>query len=171
MRKMSIGLWVLMAATACFAQAGTERSDKQTEPDLSGTWILDKAKSQKVEAEQFTLVIVQFGPEIKITEKSLNGGRESLNEIIYYTDGRSDLDTSEGDRYQKIKIRWKGNTLLKENNYITTGARFEMVLTEEWKLSKDKKSLTRTIVNRQKISMNATLIPRLTRKYVFTRSS
>jgi hypothetical protein len=171
MRKVLIGLWVLIAATACFAQAETERANKQTEPDLSGTWVLDKSKSEKVAADRFTLVIVQFGPEIKITEKSVKDGRETINEIIYYTDGRSDSDTTEGDRYQKITVRWKGNTLIRENNYTTTGTRFEMVSTEEWKLSKDKKSLTRTNVNRQRVSMNATLIPRITRKFVFTRSS
>ena len=171
MRKGFVSLWMLITVTVCFAQAETERADKQAKPDLSGTWILDKSKSRKVEADHFTLVIVHREPEVRITEKSVKDGREMIKEIIYYTDGRSDSDTTQGDRYEKIKIKWKGNTLIRENIYTTTGVKFEMVSTEEWKLSNDKKSLTHTFVNRQKISMNQTLIPRMERKYVLTRGS
>jgi hypothetical protein len=171
MRKVIICLWVLMTAVACFAQAERERADKPSPPGLSGTWVLDKSKSPKVEADEFTLVIVHREPEIRITEKLLENGRELVNESIHYTDGRSDSDSAEGDRYQKVKIRWKGDTLIRETIYTTGGTRFEMVSTEEWKLSKDNKTLTRTIVSRQRISMNETLIPRLVRKYVFKRIS
>lgn len=171
MRKVIIGLWVLITAASCFAQADTERADKQALPGLSGTWVLDKSKSPKVDADEFTLVIVHREPQIKITEKSVKDGRELINESIHYTDGRSDSDTGDGDRYQKVKIRWKENTLIKENIYTTTGARLEMITTEEWKLSKDNKTLTRTVVTRQRVSMNQTLIPRIERKYVFKRSS
>lgn len=117
------------------------------------------------------MVIVHREPEIRITEKSVKDGREVTNESIHNTDGRSDSDTGEGKQYSKVKIRWRGETLVKENIYTTTGVRFEMVTTEEWNLSKDSKFLTRTIVSRQKISMNETIIPRVVRKYVFTRSA
>lgn len=166
-----IGLWVLITAATCLAQAETQSADEQARPGLSGTWILDKSKSPKMDADEFTLVIVHREPEIKITEKSLKDGRELINESVHYTDGRSDSDNSEGDRYQKVKIRWKGDTLIRESIYTTRGTKFEMVTTEEWKLSKDNKTLTRTVVNRQRISMNETLIPRMTRKYIFRRIS
>lgn len=171
MRKVAIGLWVLITAATCFAQAETQRADQQARPGLSGTWILDKSKSPKMDADEFTLVIVHREPEIKITEKSLKDGRELINESTHYTDGRSDTDSAEGERYQKVKIRWKGDTLIRESIYTTSGMKLDMMTTEEWKLSKDKQTLTRTIVSRQRVSMNETLIPRIVRKYVFKRSS
>lgn len=170
MRKAIFSLWLLIAATTCFAQTETERSNKQWKPDLSGTWLLDKSKSREVDADHFTLVIVHLEPEIRITEKLEKDGRRWTKELVHYTDGRSDTNIEQGEHYSKTKIRWQGNTLVREQLHTSFGVKFEMVTTEEWKLSKDNKSLTRTIVNRQKISMNETIIPRLVRKYVFTRS-
>ena len=172
MRKVIISLWMFIAVTGCLAQAATrEGSNKQAKPDLSGTWILDKSKSHQVDADHFSLVIVHREPEIRITEKSVKDGHEAANQSIHYTDGRSDSDTGKGQLYSKIKIRWRGGTLVRENIHTTTGVRFEMVTTEEWNLSKDSKSLTRTIVSRQKVSTNETIIPRMVRKYVFRRIS
>lgn len=171
MRKASIGLWLFIAATTCFAQAEIERSNKQARPDLSGTWVLDKSKSPAVDADLFTLVIVHREPEVRITEKLLKDGRELKKESVHYTDGRSDSSVTKGQHYSKTKIKWQGKTLVIENIHTSFGVRLEIVTTEEWKLSKDNNSLTRTVLNRQKISMNETIIPRIVRKYVFTRSS
>lgn len=171
MRTVFISCWIFIAATLCFAQAETRGANQPARPDLSGTWILDKAKSQKVDADNFTLIIVHREPEIRITEKSLKDGRELSNEVVHYTDGRSDSDTADGAHYAKVKIKWQGKTLVRENIHTTSGVKFEIVTTEEWKLSKDHKSLTRTIVSRQKISTNETIIPRMERKYIFTRSA
>ncbi|MGI9107028.1 MAG: hypothetical protein ACR2G4_12365 [Pyrinomonadaceae bacterium] len=171
MRKVIISLWMFVAVTVCFAQADMERSTKHSKPDLSGTWVLDKSKSHKVDADHFNLVIVHREPEIRMTEISVKDGRELTNDSVHYTDGRSDSDTAKGIQYSKIKIRWRGETLVRENIHTTTGVRFEMVTTEEWKVSKDSKSLTRTIVSRQKTSTNETILPRMEKQYVFTRSS
>lgn len=171
MRKAVISLWMLIAATICFAQSETGRSNKQSKPDLSGIWLLDKSKSSSVDADHFTLVIAHLEPEIRMTERLVKDGRQWTKEFVHYTDGRSDANVTKGEHYSKTKLKWQGNTLVREHLHTTFGVKFEMVTTEEWKLSKDNKSLTRTIVNRQKVSMNETIIPRLVHKYVFTRSS
>jgi hypothetical protein len=162
---------MFIAVTVCFAQAETQSANKQAKPDLSGTWILDKAKSPKVDADKFTLVIVHREPEVRITEKLLKDGRELIKESVHYTDGRSDTYVTKGEHYTKIKIKWQGKALVVENTHTTFGMKLEIVTTEEWKVSNDNKSLTRTVANRQRVSMNETIIPRIESKYIFTRSS
>jgi len=171
MRKALVSWWMFIAAMVCFAQAETQNSNKQGKPDLSGTWILDKSKSPKVDADKFTLVIVHREPEIRITEKLLKDGRELIKESVHYTDGRSDSDIAKGKDYSQVKIKWQGKALVIENAHTTSGTRFEIVTTEEWKLSNDNQSLTRTVANRQRVSLNETIFPRIERKYIFTRSS
>jgi hypothetical protein len=162
---------MFISATVCFAQTESPGSNKQTKPDLSGTWILDKSKSPKVDADKFTLVIVHRGPEIKITEKLSKDGRELVKETVHYTDGRSDSYVAKGKDYSQVKISWQGKALVIENTHTTTGTRFEIVTREEWKLSNDNKSLTRTVANRQRVSLNETIFPSIVSKYIFTRSS
>jgi hypothetical protein len=171
MRRVIPALWMFISVSVCFAQTERPNSNKQNRPDLSGAWILDKSKSPKVDVDRFTLVIVHREPEIRITEKLLKDGRESIKESVHYTDGRSDSYVTKGKDYSQVKIRWQGKALVIENAHTTSGTRFEIVTTEEWKLSNDNKSLTRTVANRQRVSLNETIIPRIVSKYIFTRSS
>lgn len=171
MRKAMLALWMFISVTVCFAQTERQGANQLTRPDLGGTWILDKSKSPKVDADKFTLVIVHREPEIKITEKLSKDGRELIKETVHYTDGRSDSNVAKGKHYSNVKIRWQGKALVFENAHTTTGTRVEIVTREEWKLSHDNKSLTRTVANRQRVSLNETIFPPIVSKYIFTRIS
>ncbi len=170
--KIITGLWLLLAVTTCVAQNEGGRSDKQTKPDLSGRWVLDKSRSDKVEHD-LTLNIFHLEPEIRITKSFVEDGRARIEESVYYTDGRLEPTTGEMalEYIFKPVTKWRGKTLVREFIHVTKGTKFEIVTTEEWKLSKDGGTLTRTVVNRQNISTNVTIFPRLEKKFVFTRSS
>ncbi len=170
-RKLSgvmTSLLLLLAAIAGVSQGQKGSADKHSKPDLSGTWILDKARSAKVDYD-LTLHIVHREPEITITRTFVDAAGERKEESVYYTDGRGDAVTDKLQHIYKPVTKWRGNTLVRESVHVTRGTRFEVVSTEQWSLSKDGQTLTRTMTNRQKTSINETILPRFESKYVFTR--
>lgn len=169
MRVLIAGLWLLAAVTVCLAQGEKRAADEQKKPDLSGTWTLDKSRSDKVEYD-LTLNILHEEPEIKITKKYVEGGRVFTDESVYYTDGRAEHTAAKLNYIFKPVTKWRGRTLVRQGTHVTGGTRFEVVTTEEWKLSQDGKTLTLSVVNRQKVSMNETILPALKKKSVFTRT-
>jgi len=124
----------------------------QLRTDLTGTWEVIKSKSDKVnnplgDAET-KAVIVQSGPEIRITRSYSANGKELAQQIIYYGDGR-------GETYQSpltgnlvsSKTKWEGNELITRYSARRTypGRVIDVDMIEIWKLSKDSKILTLTI--------------------------
>lgn len=170
MSKVITSLWLLLAVATCVAQDERGRSDKQPKLELSGTWVLHKPRSDRVEY-RLTLNILHREPEIRITKSIVEDGRARIEESVYYTDGRREPTTVKLDHIFKPVTEWRGRTLVREYIHITKGTKFELVTTEQWKLSKDGGTLTHTVVNRQNISTNVTIFPRLEKKYVFKRSS
>jgi hypothetical protein len=167
--RIITSLWLLLAVTTCVAQNERGRSNKQPKPDLSGAWVLDKSRSDKVEYS-LTLNIVHREPEIRITKSFVEDGRARIEESVYYTDGRGEPATVKLEHIFKPVTEWRGKALVREYVHMTKGTRFEILTTEQWKLSKDGLTLTHTVVNRQNISTNVTIFPRLEKKYVFTRT-
>ena len=161
-------LLILFTVFDGFSQLEKGSSDKRSKPDFSGTWVLDKAKSAKVEYD-LTLHIEHREPEITITRTFVDTAGEQKEKSVYYTDGRDETVTEKLQHIYKPVTKWRGNTLVRESVYVTRGTRFEVVTTEKWSLSKDGQTLTRTVTNRQKTSINETILPRLESKYVFTR--
>lgn len=168
MRVLITSLWLLAAVAVCLAQSEKRASDEQKKPDLSGTWALDKSKSDGVEYD-LTLNVLHKEPEVRITKKYVQGGREFTDESVYYTDGRAEPPAGKLKYIFGPVTKWRGRTLVRQGTFITGGTRFEVVTTEEWKLSQDDKTLTQTTVDRQKVSMNETILPTFKKKYVFAR--
>ncbi len=167
MRSVLAGCCLLIAVTICVAQ--TEKSNEQTKPDLSGTWVLDKSKSSKV-AHGIVLVVVHREPEIRITEKFIKDGREAVKESIYYSDGRAESAPQED--VQSSKTKWEGRKLVRRSLKTSKGLmKIEFTTTEEWSLSEGGEKLTRRIWMAERLSTNQAIIPRIEFKYVFTRSS
>jgi hypothetical protein len=162
----SLGLFLILSV--CVAQSTKNDSNKKTRPDLSGTWVLDNSRSQiKDKVVDYVLTIVHREPEIRITKKYKQGGRDYLEELVYYTDGKPEFNSRPGHRDLETLTRWRGNKLFRR---ITSGAKgiqssppLEIVTTEEWELSTDGKTLTRTILTTGVFSLKL--------KYVFSRSS
>jgi hypothetical protein len=100
-RKLSgviSSLLIFLAVAAGFAQGEKGTSEKRSKPDLSGTWVLDKTRSAKVDYN-LVLEIVHREPEITITRTFVEGTGERKEQSLYYTDGRAEAVT---DKLQHI---------------------------------------------------------------------
>jgi hypothetical protein len=135
-------------------------------PDFSGTWILDRKKSEvtftdKNQRDAYTsLTIVQKGLTMTIAEKTYSGTEtvETSKEII--ADGRK-MPWRKNvtiDKNNFVSYRWKGKKLIKEMEFVVVkengsnddlnwGGKksAKMRSTEEWEISKDGKTLTQII--------------------------
>lgn len=144
---------LLLACVATMCAAKDERSAKP-HPDLTGTWTRDNKRSSfamlgdspAARADE-TLVIVERGPEIKITRTLNFGGRVETQELIYYTDGRGETNPAMLGRVGvKSKTKWDGAKLVSESKLTREspgGGTFTIDSTEKWQLSADGKTLTR----------------------------
>lgn len=160
---MTACLCLLVCAAPGSGQGGRSESGKrEARPDLSGTWVLDrtatargKSNSGGPDDAQVTLLISHREPEIKITRKTVSGGREWTREVVYYGDGRGETnlarDTSadpDNDSEKEIKseTRWKKDKLITETTLRapTNGTFVTFKITQEWKLSSDGQVLTQT---------------------------
>ena len=145
-----------------------------TKPDLTGVWTFDESRS-KIDTrvadklQDYVLTIVHKEPEIRVTRSYRQDGRDHTEESIYYTDGRPEFNSRTGRKDSEPVTRWRGQKLVRRTVTKLTGnspATFpplEAVTTEEWELSADGKTLTRTVILSG--PMNARL------RYVFNRTS
>ena len=147
---------LLLTLSVCLAQSDGSKSNKKTPPDLSGIWMLDYSRSSldpatKKKMVDYVLTIVHREPEIRIAKKYKMSGREYSEETVYYTDGRPEFTSREGRRDPEPVTRWQGNKLVRRTKSTPHGVQMrpplEVVTIEEWKLSPDGKTLTRTITN------------------------
>ena len=165
------GIALLFTLSVCQAQSKGNKSAKKTPPNLSGIWMLDYSRSSldpamRKKVVDYVLTIDHREPEIRINRKYKEGGREYSEERVYYTDGRAELSSPGGLRNPDSLTRWQGDKLVRRSTFgpgrFETFPPLETVTTEEWKLSPDGKTLTRTITN------SGMIMGRV--KYVFVRS-
>jgi hypothetical protein len=147
-----------------------ETSAPAKPPDLSGTWVLDEAKSnigrrRSERVSNYTLSIVHQGPEIRMSKRFEQGGRVITEEVVYYTDGRPEYSSLRRVRDPEPVTRWRGNRLVRRSVKESSGSfKIKFETQEEWVLSEDAMTLTRTV-----LSSGPGLILRT--KFVFTRLS
>ena len=162
---------LLFTLSVCQAQSGGEKSHKKAPPDLSGIWTLDYSRSSveptmRKQIVDYVLTIDHREPEIRITKKYKQSGRERSEEMVYYTDGRPEFTSREGRRDPEPVTRWQGNKLVRRTKSTPHGVQMrpplEVVTIEEWKLAPDGNTLTRTITTSGMIMFKA--------RYVFVRS-
>jgi hypothetical protein len=152
----------------CIAQVGNN-SIAKTKPNLSGVWVLDTSRSKLGDkVVDYVLTIVQQEPEVRMTKTYKQENRERFDEVIYYTDGKPEFNSRKGRRDPEPVTRWQGNKLVRRSTAIPTGITrtfppVEIVTTEEWKLSSDGKTLTRTITTTGVVMSKV--------RYVFNRRS
>jgi hypothetical protein len=150
----------------------TNSSKTKTIPDLSGVWALDESRSEidprLRKEEDYVLTIVHKEPEIRLIKTYQQYGRKKTEESIYYTDGRPEYHSRTG-KNSKPETRWRGNKLRRKSVTSPYGGRsgifqhLEDVMIEEFELSADGKTLTRTITHSG--ALGAKL------RYVFNRVS
>ena len=120
-------------------------TQKKVPPDLTGTWILDPAKSNLgSEITDYVLTIAHNEPEIRFSKKFKRGKREISEEAVYYTDGRPQFGDGQTPNGPLPEIRWRGQKLVRRTVTRPRGSfELEFVNYEEWSLSSDKQTLTR----------------------------
>src|SRR5688572_15399025 len=87
-----IGL--LLVVGVCVGQTASK-----AKPDFSGVWVLDESKSDISEhpegkVAEYVMTIVHKEPEFRTVKKYKRGGRDHVEESIYYTDGRPEFQAS-----------------------------------------------------------------------------
>ncbi len=120
-------------------------SQKKAPPDLSGTWILNPAKSNLgSEITDYVLTIVHNEPEIRFSKKYKRGKHEISEDTVYYTDGRPQFGVGQAANDPTPETRWRGQKLVRRTVARARGSvQLEFVNYEEWSLSSDKQTLTR----------------------------
>ena len=161
-------LCLLLALGVCIGQI-QNNSRTKTRPNLSGVWALDNSKSDLMQnVVDYVLTIVHQEPEVRMTKKYRQGGREVSQETVYYTDGRPEFNSLKGRDPEPI-TRWQGNKLVRRSSVTPTGIAtptsppIEFATKEEWELSPDNNTLTRTIMSSGVVTKKS--------KYVFRRIS
>lgn len=119
---------------------------QKTPPDLSGTWVLDTSRSNLgSELKDYTLTIVHREPEIRFSKKYKRGKREIREESVYYTDGRPEFGNNQSVNDPLPETRWRGQKLIRRSVTRAHGSiDVQFVTYEEWSISADKQTLTRT---------------------------
>lgn len=140
---------------------GKQKTTKP-KPDLTGTWLLDRTKSNigpPLVPDQ-PLKIVHRDPELRITHRVQSNGQSVERDFVYYSDGRgetnlttmflstgTDMNKPGSDKdVTKSKTKWDGDKLVTRSilRNVIGGHPLEFDIIDEWKLSKDEKTLTQT---------------------------
>ena len=152
---------VCLCLSASAAAGGGVKGEGKSRPNLSGTWELDRAKSdfglfadRPLSKADSTLVVTHRDPELKIVRTLRLNGREEKKEFTYYTDERGETNQAAfGAGELKSKTKWEGDKV-SAHAKTTWPARdgrpaVELETTQGWQVSSDGKTLTQTtrIVN------------------------
>ena len=143
---------LIFVALASVGQARQGKSKPvQSEPsNLSGEWALDPNRSKlDKEIHDYSLTIVQQESEIRFSKRYWRGKREIKEQATYHTDGRADVDSRMGIN-DRLETRWRGKKLVRKISSGLNGSQsfnLQFVTYEEWVISDDQQTLTRTITS------------------------
>jgi hypothetical protein len=150
MKALPLALCLLAACAV--AAAGGDR--KKAHPDFSGTWRIDRSKSDYGEwsdkplaKADSTLVVEHRDPELKIKSTLSLDGREEVRDFAYYTDGRGETNQATlGAGQVESKTKWDGDKVVSEGHVKRRGqgGTYELTVTQRWQVSSDGKTLTNT---------------------------
>ncbi len=147
---------VLLVPLALVAAQGEKAQGGKSRPDLSGTWVLDKSKSDfgpfdssPVTKADVTLVISHREPEFRVTRRTSLNGRTETQELAYYTDERGEKNPSVfGKVGLESKTKWEGSRLVARSVVMRkspSGDPVRIESIERWQFSSDGRTLTQSI--------------------------
>ncbi len=156
-------LGFLLCCNLCSAQDTRTAFTAQGQFDFNGTWVLDNSngksnKPKRSSSREVTLVITHHEPEIRITRNFKEKGRERIDEVVYYSDGRGETNPTSlrtflqknPDEKVKSETRWAGTKLVSKYsvrwNVSSDVLYFDVI--EMWELTPDRNTLIHTIENR-----------------------
>ena len=139
---------------ACAAAADAGKMEGKSRPDFSGTWRIDKSKSdfgefsdRPLSKADATLVVEHKDPELKIRRTLSLDGREEVKEFTYYADERGETNQATiGVGEVKSKTKWDGDKVVSEARLTRRGqgGPYELNVVQKWQVSSDGKTLTNT---------------------------
>lgn len=142
-----------LGAVVCAAR-DDRKKDAKPHPDMTGTWTLDKSKSdfgpfrdRPISKADVKLVVTQRDPELKLTRTLSLNGQQDVREQTYYTDERGETNPPTlGTGEVKSKTKWDGDKVVTRSKMTreTQRGTFEIDTTEKWQLSSDGQTLTVT---------------------------
>jgi hypothetical protein len=145
---------LITCSLLCAPAAAAQKADAER-LDLTGTWALDRGKSDfgpfadsPVVRAEVTLTVAHEGPELKISRRETHDGRERTTELSYYTDGRGELNPSTLGRVGvKSTTKVDGRKVVATSTLTRRGADGKpstLETTDTWQLSADGRVLTQT---------------------------
>jgi len=139
---------------ACAAAADVRKKEGKSHPDFSGTWRIDKSKSdfgefsdRPLSKADATLVVEHKDPELKVRRTLSLNGQEEVKEFTYYTDERGETNQATiGVGEVKSKTKWDGDKVVSEAHITRRGqgGPYELNVVQKWQVSSDGKTLTNT---------------------------
>ena len=163
MRKSLIVFGLILAfALTVLPQADKKNKKVVNKPDLTGSWMLDRNKSNvgKSSIPDLPVKITYRDPELRIKRLYDHSGQIGERETVYYTDGRGETNPttmilSTGTNVTahdlekqetKSKTHWSGNKLVTSSvvRNSVAGHLLEFEIIDQWKLSEDGNTLTQT---------------------------
>ncbi len=151
MKTLLTLLSILILSFTASGQTETSKPGKKDKPDFSGTWILDRTKTKKVDYD-LTLIVVHQEPELKVTANFDSKGEKRSEHRIYYTDDRRLPDYKERAENVSQESRWAGRNIILETVRLQRVEGIYLNLkrttTEKWKISEDGKTLTVEIIEK-----------------------
>src|SRR3954465_14917035 len=121
-RPLPASLLTALLTFCLLSSAAAGDDKKKSHPDFSGTWEIDRTKSDFGEFSErplskadSTLVIAHGDPELKIRRTLRINGQEEVKEFTYYTDERGETNPATiGVGEIKSKTKWDGDKVVSE---------------------------------------------------------
>ena len=149
MKALILSLCLLACATAAAPAADDKKA--KAHPDFSGTWQLDRSKSdygafgdRPLARADSTLVVEHKDPELKIKRTLSLDGREEVKEFAYYTDGRGETNQATvGVGEVTSKTQWVGDRVVAEARIERRGqgGPYRLDVTQKWQVNSDRNGL------------------------------
>lgn len=157
MKFVAACLAFLFAGGPCFGQDARKLPAAQSRADFTGTWVQKDAR--KNSSWEVTLAITHHEPEIRITRNFKEKGRERIDEVVYYSDGRGETNPTSlrsfpnktHDEKVKSETSWIGNKLVIKYTvrWNVSSDILYVDVVEMWELAPDRNTLIHTVENRK----------------------
>lgn len=155
MKKIMVCVCML-SLVALAAQSQDDKNKVKAKPDLNGSWVLDKSRSNfgrfsqtPFAKSEITMKIALNDPEFHLTRNLKTEGKEAQPvDWVYYTDGRGETNPPfMGRDPMKSKTKWDGSKLVAKSSTTrqANGYDVKLDIEEKWELSKDGKNLIDTL--------------------------
>jgi hypothetical protein len=124
-----------------------ERGSGANTSDINGEWI------QKTGNRLISLIVEHHEPEIKVTRRVVSEAEDETEISVYYTDGRGEINVSNGTPMKSI-TKWKDQnlTFIISNTSKVDGDTFKFQKSMKWEMSSDGNSLIEAAESRMSAS-------------------